>query len=94
MSYHLKLKTGFFKKESIELEVISNGLIFKTPDHGKDIVITAEDILTIDMIHNYHLPEIEIHTKKQNYLVCLNDSSQEEEIHRNLSKFFNQKFKY
>lgn len=92
MSYHLKLKTGFFKKEPIEMEVIPTGLVLETDSHRK-IVINTEDILSIDVINKYQSPELEIHTKRKNYIIYLEDLSQEKEFYRNLSKLFQDKFK-
>jgi len=93
MSYHLKLKTGFFKKEPIEMEVFDNELVLETVSK-KRIVINVEEILHIDVINKYQSPELEIQTKDHNYIVCLDDLSQEQEIYSNLSRFFKDKFKH
>lgn len=93
MSYHLKLKTGFFKKEPIKMEMINDGLILETTSHKK-IIINKEDILHIDVINKYLSPELEIHTQKESYIIYLDDLSQEEEIYRNLSRLFQDKFKH
>ena len=92
MSYHLKLKTGFFKKEPIEMDVIRDALIIETTSHRR-IVINDQDILSIDVINKYQAPELEIHTKKRNYVIYLDDLSQEEEIYRNLARLFRDKLK-
>jgi hypothetical protein len=92
MSFHLKLKTGFFKKEPIEMEVFRDNLILETVSHRR-IIINNEDILSIDVINKYQSPELEIHTKRRNYIIYLEDLSQEEEFYRNLSKLFQDKFK-
>lgn len=92
MRYHLKLKTGFFKKEPIEMDVIRDGLIIETTSHRR-IVINHEDILSIDVINKYQSPELEIHTKKKNYIIYLDDLSQEEEIYRNLTRLYQDKFR-
>jgi hypothetical protein len=86
------MKTGFFKKEPIEMEVIRDGLVLETTSH-KRIVINNEDILSIDVINKYQSPELEIHTKKKNYIIYLDDLCQEEDIYRNLSRFYQDKFR-
>ena len=75
MKYNLKLKTGFFKKEQIELEVINNDLIIKTKSNKK-IIINNNEILHIDVINKYKSPELEIHTKNKNYIFYLDDLTQ------------------
>ena len=91
MVYHLKLKTGFFKKEEVEMEVIANKLTLKTKSN-KEIIIKNKDILHIDVINKYKLPELEIHTKNINYILYLNNLSQEKEIYRQLTKIFKERF--
>jgi len=93
MKYHLKLKTGFFKKEPIDLEVVPTGVILKKVSK-KEIFIKGDDILSIDIIDKYENPELEIHTNQGNYLIYLDDLSQEAIIYKNLSKLFKDKFKH
>lgn len=91
MSFQLKLKVGFFKKESVKLDIIRNAIIIETESNRK-IIISDEDILSIDSINKYQSPELEIHTKNKNYILYLDDLSQEKTIYRNLARFFSDKF--
>jgi hypothetical protein len=90
MSYHLKLKTGFFKKEPIKLRINYDNIIIEHKS-DKSIVINEDDILHINIIKNHQIHELNIFTITDNYVFCLNKAHQNE-IYLRLLKLFHDKF--
>ena len=90
MSFNLKLKTGFFKKEPIKLRINCDSIIIEHKSN-KSIIINEDDILHINIIDNPQIHELNVFTVTDHYIFCLNKDHQDE-IYLRLLKLFHDKF--
>lgn len=92
MIYPIKLKTGFFKRQSMTLEISLDMLILHG-NQGERIMLLKQDILSIEIFDTTYPWELDIQTQGKNYTITFNENNQKS-IYKSLFRYYSDKVHY